>query len=97
MTAATPPNASASVAVPENLTSAIAVESVIPFVTVANPVILVLGVKVSSDIIAIRFPSLNNFVMFCVASVESSMLSYVKPFVVPEALGGPTNTELEPL
>ena len=31
----------------------------------------------------IRFPSLNNFVMFCVASPESRMLSKVKPLVVP--------------
>jgi len=62
--AVVPPSASESVAVPWNLRSVIAVESVIPFLTVANPVILVLGVNVSSETIAIRLPSLNNFVMF---------------------------------
>ena len=59
-----PPNESESVAVPWNLASVIAVVSVIPFLTVANPVIDVLGVKVSSETIAIRLPSLNNFVIF---------------------------------
>ena len=64
LAAATPPSASESVDVPWNLTSAIAVVSVIPFLIVAKPDKEVFGVKVSSDIIATRFPSLNSFVMF---------------------------------
>ena len=69
----------------------------IPFLIVAKPVILVFGVKVSSDIIAILFPSLNKLVMFWVASVESKMLSNVNPFVVPVVLGGPTSIDADPL
>ena len=84
-------------AVPWNLVSAIAVVSVIPFLTVANPLIALLGVNASSDTIAIRFPSLYHFVMFCVASVLSSILSNIKPLVVPVEAGGPTSTLLVPL
>ena len=70
---------------------------VTPLETVEKPVILVFGVNVSSDMIAIRLPSLNNFVIFCVTSVESNMASKVKPFVFPVVLGGPTKTLAEPL
>ena len=97
LAAATPPSASESVAVPWNLRSEIAVESVIPFLILANPDIETFGVKVSSDIIAMRFPSLNNFVMFCVVSVESKIESNVKPFVVPVLPGGPTKIDDAPL
>ena len=73
------------------------VENVIPFVIVANPVIEIFGVNVSSEIIAIKFPSLYHFVIFCVASVESKIESYVNPFVVPVVPGGPTKTLVVPL
>ena len=95
--AATPPNLSASVAVPANFKSAMSVDKLIPFVIDEKPAIADLGVKVSSDIIAMRFPSLNNFVMFCDASLESNIVSKVNPLVVPVALGGPTNTDAVPL
>jgi hypothetical protein len=49
---------SESLAVPANLKSAIAVDNVIPFVIVAKPDIPIFGVNVSSEIIAIKFPSL---------------------------------------
>ena len=58
MAAATPPSASESVEVPANFKSDIAVDKVIPLVIVEKPDILVLGVKESSEIIAIKFPSL---------------------------------------
>ena len=64
----TPPNASDLWLCLANFTSAIAVVSVIPFLIVANPVIPVFGVNVSSEIIAIKFPSLYHLVIFCVAS-----------------------------
>ena len=95
--ASTFPNLSALVDVPANFMSAIAVESVIPFVIVAKPEIETLGVKLSSEIIAILFPSLKMFVMFCVASLESSIESKVKPLVVPVVLGGPTSIDDVPL
>ena len=63
----------------------------------ANPDIETFGVNVSSDMIANRLPSLNNFVMFWLVSVESSMVSNVKPLVVPVELGGPTKTLVVPL
>ena len=53
----------------------IAVVKVIPFLIVANPVILVLGVNSSSEIIAIRLPSLNHFVIFWLLSPESNIES----------------------
>ena len=72
---------SESDATPANLKSVIAVESVIPFVTVANPEIAAFGVNESSEIIAIKFPSLYHFVTFCDVSVESVITSYVNPLV----------------
>ena len=63
----------------------------IPFLTVAKPEIDVFGVKVSSEIIAILFPSLKIFVIFCVSSLESHIDWKVNPFVVPVVPGGPTN------
>ena len=95
--AAIPPNLSASVAVPANFISLIAVERVIPFVIVANPLMALFGVNVSSEMIAIKFPSLNNFVMFWVVSVESAIESKINPLFVPVALGGPTNMFVDPL
>jgi len=78
------------VAVPANLRSVIAVESVIPFVIDENPDIAVFGVNVSSEIIAIKFPSLNNLVTFFAVSVLSVMLSNVNPFVLaPAEVVGP--------
>ena len=97
LAAAIPPSASASVAVPLNFKSEIAVDKVIPFVIDEKPDIADFGVKVSSDIIAMRLPSLNNFVMLCDASPESNIVSNVNPFVVPVELGGPTNTDAVPL
>ena len=84
-------------AVPFNLLSVIAVFSVIPAPIVAKPEILTFGVKASSLIIAILFPSLYMLVIFCVTSDESKILSKVKPFVVPVVPGGPTNTDAAPL
>ena len=49
--------------------------------TVAKPDIVALGVNVSSDTIAIKLPSLNNLVIFCVTSDESAIESNVNPFV----------------
>tara|TARA_B100000287_G_C20330735_1_gene661653 strand:+ start:526 stop:675 length:150 start_codon:yes stop_codon:yes gene_type:complete len=48
--------------------SDIAVVKVIPFLIVAKPDIEVFGVNSSSEIIAIKLPSLYNFVIFCVTS-----------------------------
>ena len=79
------PNLSESVAVPANLRSEIAVDSVMPFVIDANPEIAALGVKLLSEIIAIRFPSLNNLVTFLSVSVLSVIVSNVKPFVFAPA------------
>ena len=84
-------------AVPWNFVSAIAVVSVIPFLIVAKPVIEVFGVNASSDTIAIRLPSLYHFVIFCVASPLSNILSKIKPLLVPVEAGGPTSTLLDPL
>ena len=84
-------------AVPWNFASDIAVVKVMPFLIEANPDSVTLGVNVSSEIIAIRLPSLNSFVMFCDVSPESNIVSYVNPLVVPVELGGPTNTDDVPL
>ena len=84
------PNASESDDVPANLRPDIAVESVIPFVIVAKPDIEAFGVKVSSEIIPIKFPSLYHLVIFCDASAESKIVSYVNPLIVPVPAGGPT-------
>ena len=63
----------------------------------AKPPIETFGVNSSSLIMAIRFPSLNNFVMFCVTLEPSKIESNVNPDVVPVAAGGPTNTDAVPL
>ena len=63
----------------------------------AKPDIDTFGVNSSSETIAIKFPSLKSFVMFCVTSDESKIESKVKPDVVPVAAGGHTITDAVPL
>ena len=58
------PSASALVAVPWNFIAGSAVDSVIPFLTVAKPGIELCGVNSVSEIIANNVPSLYHFVMF---------------------------------
>ena len=78
------PSLSESDDTPANLRSEIAVESVMPFVIVPNPEIAALGVNVSSEMIAIRFPSLNHLVTFCETSVE--VLAHALPLHHPVQL-----------
>ena len=62
---AIPPSASASVAVPLNLLLANAVDSVIPFLIVANPVKDIFGVNSVADITATNISLFYRYVTFC--------------------------------
>ena len=79
-------------AVPCNLIPVGDVVNVIPFLTVAKPVIDVCGVNSTSEIMAISVPSLYHFVILRLVVVESTTASKTKPFSDPVEVGGPTST-----